>query len=115
MKKTIIVVTGETLHTRQVASELIQLITTDPCAHIELDFSKVEYISRSFADQFHSEKLALATTSKKTVIVSNANEEVIQMLQTVARTQDKVKREGESIPVYNYTDWKNVERFLLSL
>lgn len=106
---------GATLHTRQAATELLQAVTQNPCDHIELDFVDVEYVSRSFADQFHAEKIAIAIQQQKSIIVTNANEEIIKMLQAVARTQDKENRAYEKVPVYNYTNWKSLERFLLSV
>ena len=106
---------GATLHTRQAATEILEAVIQNPCNHIELDFAEVEYVSRSFADQFHAEKLVIAGQYQKNIIVTNANEEIIKMLQAVARTQDKVFREYEEIPVYNYTNWKSLEIFLLSV
>lgn len=106
---------SSTIHTRQAAIELMQVIEENPCDQIELDFSDVAYISRSFADQFHYDKLQLAANADKSIIVSNANEEVFRMLQAVAKTQHKDKRAYEKVPVYNYTDWKSLERFLLSV
>lgn len=104
-----------TLHTRQAATELLQVIAQNHCNLVELDFANVEYISRSFADQFHTDKLQLAASTEKTIVVTNANEEVIKMLQAVAKTQNKADRSYEKIPVYNYTDWNSLERFLLSV
>ena len=106
---------SSTLHTRQAAKELLQASAENPCDHVVLHFANVEYISRSFADQFHADKLKLADSSTKTIIVTNANEEVFKMLQAVANTQHKVNRDYEKIPVYNYTDWNSLERFLLSI
>lgn len=104
-----------TLHTRDAANQLLKWVEEDLCDHVELDFADVEYISRSFADQFHAEKFKLATKTKKIILVTNANDEVIRMLQAVASTQDKVNRSYEKVQVYNYTDWKSLERFLLSI
>lgn len=104
-----------TLHTRDAANQLLKWVEQDLCDHVELDFAEVEYISRSFADQFHAEKLKLATKTNKVILVTNANEEVIRMLQAVAQTQGKVNRSYEKVQVYNYTDWKSLERFLLSI
>lgn len=106
---------GATLHTRQAATELLHAIVQNPCDHIELDFVDVDYISRSFADQFHAEKLSIAIQQQKNIIVTNANEEIIRMLQAVARTQDKEIRAYEKVPVYNYTNWNSLESFLLSV
>lgn len=106
---------GATLHTRQVAIELLKNVEDRPCDNVELDFQQVDYISRSFADQFHSDKLSLAERLQKKIIVINPNEEVLKMLQAVARTQHKDKRDVKELPVYHYTDWQSLERFLLSI
>ena len=44
---------GTMVHTREASSILMKLIEKEPCNYIELDFLNVEYISRSFADQFY--------------------------------------------------------------
>lgn len=106
---------GPTIHTRQSASILLKAVSSEHCDHIDLDFSEVEYISRSFADEFHSEKISLVRSSNKKIIVRNANDKVIKMLQSVARTQNKDKRDFEEMPVYNYTDWNILNSFLLSI
>lgn len=80
---------NKTLHTREAAVLLLQAVAAHPCNTIELDFTDIDYISRSFADQFHSDKLSLAADSQKTIIVTNANEEVVRILQALARTQNK--------------------------
>ena len=103
------------IHTRQAASQLLQVVFENPCNYIELDFANVNYISRSFADQFHSDKLVITEKSQKSIIITNANDEVIKMLQAVANTQNKEKRDHEKIPVYNYTEWNSLDRFLLSI
>jgi len=106
---------GDSLHTRQAVTQLLHNVAQNPCAHIELDFAEVEYISRSFADQFHAEKLALATRQQKSIIVTNANDQIIRMLQAVAKTQDVKDRLYEKMPVFHYTNWRSLENFLLSV
>ncbi|MFN8265053.1 MAG: hypothetical protein U0T11_03215 [Chitinophagaceae bacterium] len=104
-----------TLHTRDAAKQLLEWVEKDLCDHVELDFTDIDYISRSFADQFHAEKLELISKTNKTILVTNGNEDVIRMLQAVANTQNKKNRSIENIQVYNFTDWKILERFLLSI
>lgn len=108
-------VLGETIHTREASHALLSLVSENACDNIELDFTGVKYISRSFADQFHSDKIELATKKPLIIIVTNAGEEVISMLQAVARTQSKFYREHASLPVYRYSTWDQLENFLLSL
>lgn len=109
------VILGKTLHTREAAQKLLDVVANQSCDHVELDFFNVSYISRSFADQFYSEKLNLATTQQKSILVLNANEEVIRMLQTVARTQNKSDLQFNSMPVYKYSTWSQLESYLLSV
>jgi len=106
---------GATIHTRQASDVLLQVVQNDSCPEIDLDFSAVQYISRSFADQFHAGKMQLACEQQKTIIVTNANEEVMAMLQAVAKTQNKQYREVNKAPVYRYSQWNQLENFLLSL
>lgn len=105
---------SSSIHTREASSVLMNLVEQDPCDHIELDFSSVEYISRAFADQFHVDKINFAINHKKTIIVSNATDEVISMLQVVAKTQTNRKNNFESIPVYKYSSKVEFDNFLLS-
>jgi len=106
---------GKTIHTREAADQLLQIVQANYCQTIELDFSGVEYMSRSFADQFHGNKLKLAQELQKKIIVANADDEIISMLQAVARTQNKIHRGYTDIPVYKYSNWKQLENFLLSI
>lgn len=91
------------------------MVADSPCQQVELDFLGVQYISRSFADQFHTGKMELAVVSQKTIVVVNASESVVNMLQTVAKTQNKTYRTESSLPVLKYTDWQQLENFLLSI
>lgn len=111
----VVQVLDTSIHTREAASQLMQEVTSQPCLHVELDFAGVEYISRSFADQFHFEKLECAEKNNMAIIVSNAAEPVFQMLQAVARTQQKTNRKSPTIPVYKYSSAKELENFLMSI
>jgi hypothetical protein len=106
---------GPTLHTRQAAVDLLEVVQMDPCADVELDFQQIEYVSRSFADQFHADKLTIAESQQKRIVVINASEEVLKMLQAVARTQSRENNAINKLPVYRYTDWQSLEQFLLSV
>ena len=106
---------GALVHTREASNILMQLIEKDPCDFIELDFSNVEYISRSFADQFYFDKMNCAVKLKKNIIVSNANETVIHMLNAVSRTQNKKPGNLLKIPIYKYSSPTQLENFLLSI
>lgn len=107
---------GNSIHTREASSVLLDVIKNDPCDYIELDFSSIEYISRSFADQFHFDKLNCAIDLKKTIVVANASDDVINMLQAVAKSHNSNDRKKtDKVPVYKYSSYNELESFLLSL
>lgn len=106
---------GTSIHTREASDILMRLIEKDLCDYIELDFSNVEYISRSFADEFYFDKLNYAIKLKKNLIVSNANEAVMHMLSAVAKTQNKKPNTFFNIPIYKYSSQSQLENFLLSI
>ena len=104
---------GATLHTREASAVLMQAIEENPCDEVELDFSSVTYISRSFADQFHIDKLTTAERHQKTIIVANAETSVLHMLQAVAKTQNRKLGDIPKIPIYKFTTHTQLENFLL--
>jgi len=106
---------GKTLHTREASRHLFGFVAASPCDNIELDFLDVDYISRSFADEFHADKLKLATDHQKSIIVTNANDEIMNMLQSVARTQNKQYKPNTTKTVYRYSNWGPLESYLLSI
>ena len=103
------------IHTRDAANIILCAAETHPCDEVVLDFSNISFISRSFADQFHKDKLEVITRTGKVIIVENASEEVIKMLQAVARTQVKTNRPVSQVPVYKYTDLISFEKFLVAI
>jgi len=106
---------GPSVHTRESSKILMKLIEQNQCDSIELDFSQVEYISRSFAYQFYAGKMNCAIKLKKNIIVSNANETVMHMLNAVAKTQNKKFNTFLNIPIYKYSSQSQLENFLLSI
>ncbi len=107
---------GSSISTRESSPVLMELIKNDPCNHVELDFSSIDYISRSFADQFHLDKINYANEFGKTILVANASEEVIKMLQAVAKSHNsKDKKRTAKVPAYKYASYNELEGFLLSL
>ena len=47
---------SEMLNTREAATELMNAVREANSNHIEFDFSNVEFMSRSFADQFQKKE-----------------------------------------------------------
>jgi anti-anti-sigma regulatory factor len=106
---------SSTLNTREAATELVNLVSDFNSTEIELDFSGVEFISRSFADQFHKDLEQLRSKKKNDIQILNASEPVIRMMQAVANTQHKTEREYVSLPALRFTDRKLLRDYLLSL
>jgi hypothetical protein len=104
---------GSSIHTREASSILMHRVQNDPCDHIELDFSSVDYISRSFADQFHFDQIKLTNELQKTIIIANASDAVTNMLQVIAKSENNINRKTEKVPVYKYSSQHQLENFLL--
>ncbi|MEO6882416.1 MAG: hypothetical protein ABI199_00175 [Bacteroidia bacterium] len=106
---------GNTLHSREAALNLFSLLSEMSSKEIEFDFSKVEYISRSFADQFYKEKEKYQNSFSVLVNISNAGEEVLSMLRIVAKTQNKSSRNYVVLPVFKYSDKAKLSDYMLSI
>ena len=94
------------LTSREVVSEIVNQIMNLHANQVELDFTDVEFISRSFADQFFKEKLKLMQELQILVEVRNANIEVSEMLKAVANTQNVSDRKNNSI---NFLQLKDLD------
>jgi hypothetical protein len=84
-------------------------------SEIELDFSNVEFMSRSYADQFYKAKLNFEQRHNIQIHIVNANEEVINMLQVVSKTQNSNERAFEKIPVFRFSKPQMLSDYLLSI
>lgn len=105
---------GSLLNTREAAINLMEIIAKAESKTVELDFSNVEFMSRSFADQFYKERNSFQEKTNSIININNANEEIIKILQVVSKTQDKKEREYISIPVYKFSDKNLLKNYLLS-
>lgn len=84
-------------------------------SELEFDFSNVEFISRSYADQFYKAKFEWEKKYSSKASIINANEEVINMLNAVSKTQNATERFFESIPVYKFSKVDKLSDYLLSI
>jgi len=103
------------LITREAAQALIEYAGDTACRQIELDFTGVDFISRSFADQFHKEKMRLWQTASKEVEIVNACDNVLEMLKAVSKTQDEPKDNSRQFAYIDVGSRPAVKRFLLSI
>lgn len=104
---------GITLHTREAAINLCKAITGLNISNVELDFRGVEFMSRSFADQFYKEREELRKNSISVFLI-NADEEIEKILEAVGRTQNKRERSYNEILVSRFSDMGDVSRLLHS-
>lgn len=101
--------------TREIALEIFEYIKATPSNKVDLDFTNIDFISRSFADQFHKEKLSFHEKFLTEIRVVNQNEEVFNMFSIVANTQNKVDRAVSQIIVVHFKERKTVKEFLYSI
>ena len=103
------------LVTREYAIMLIEKATNTPVGAIEFDFLGISFISRSFADQVHEEKMRLWETDKKEIIVVNAEPDVCEMLKTVGKTQNSNNRIFDRYPHLQFQSRRLLKEYLLSV
>lgn len=102
------------INTREAANHIKTQILESKCKHVELNFQDVEFISRSFADQMHKEKSALADIGILIIMV-NASSSIMDMFRAVSNTQHAVDRQRQEIPVYKITNMDALTEYLYSI
>lgn|SRR5690606_1358597 len=102
-----------TLDFREAATRLADMVREHCDKQIELDFSGIEFMSRSFADQFHKE-LYLRDEDSFEIIIKNADASIIRMLDAVSKTQTKRKAVKKTHQVASYNNLKQMESFVMS-
>lgn len=105
---------GETLNTRDSATLLFTIIQHEEANNVVFDFSHVEFMSRSFADQFHKERMKLKEKIGLFIQIKNASDSVRKMLVTVESTQNKKNRFYKELPVFTFSEDK-MEEYLFAL
>jgi len=105
----------DSLVTREVASLLMKKISECPWEKVHVDFSGITFISRSFADQFHKEKIDLFENGEKEVICDNMLHDVKEMFKAVCKTQEAWDREYNLYPVLHFTTRRSLIDYLQSV
>lgn len=103
---------SSSLDTRDEVEALFAEVKTATSNKVIFDFAGIEFISRSFADEFHKQKMKLAKELNMQFEVANADLSVIEMLQAVSHTQHKVKREESRFMVYSFKDTASLFNYL---
>ena len=103
-----------TLDSREAATRLAGTVRAySRSRQIELDFSGVVFMSRSFADQFHKE-FCFHDHDSFEIVIKNAHASIIQVLNAVSKTQTKRKAVRKTHQVVSYNDLKQMESFVMS-
>ncbi len=103
------------LVTREVVSILHDKIIGCKSDVVELDFADVSFISRSFADEFHKMQLTLDAKMDIKIIVVNAQNDILQMLEAVKRTQNANERSGQHFAHLKFDSRRSLKDFLFSI
>ncbi|MEX0811236.1 MAG: hypothetical protein WD048_03400 [Chitinophagales bacterium] len=103
------------LNSREAAIMIFDEIKQKNLSTVEFDFTDVEFMSRSFADQFYKESNKVENNTAVQIVVSNATEAVRNVLQTVAKTQNKTNRSYNKLPVFKFSNASSLKDYLLSV
>lgn len=103
-----------TLDTRESATRLVNILKEEGKLNskIEIDFSGVIFMSRSFADQFHKD--LYVDEQHLNLDIKNASFDVISMLRAVSNTQKKRKAISTSYNTLVFNSVSKLEDFSFS-
>ena len=82
---------------------------------VVLDFSKVQFATRSFIDEFYNLFLKNSDELPYRVKITNMPEDINTILETVSKTQSGVKVVPSHIPERKFRDVKELLQFLSSV
>jgi hypothetical protein len=107
---------NKTLDTRESASRLFSQIKSSHCncSKLEIDFSGVEFMSRSFADQFHKERILFQRDNNCNISFKNADYQIIDILNAVANTQTDRKPFITNYQLYTFNDLKKMDNYIFA-
>jgi hypothetical protein len=108
---------GNTLDSRDEATNLFNWLQQNytTAREINFDFTDIDFMSRSFADQFHKEKIVWLNSNNIPVLISNAPIQVIEILQAVSKTQNKVVTNISDLRVYKFSKQEQLVQYLGAL
>ena len=107
---------GNTLDSRDEASKLFAYLTDNSkqFSSFILDFEGVDFMSRSFADEFHKLKLKWCNENNALIEIDNPSIQIMDILQAVSKTQMSRELKNEERKVLSFTNSEQLYDFLLS-
>lgn len=107
----------ETLDTRDQAMQLFDSLHgyCPQCSEIIFDFAGIEFMSRSFADQFHKERMKFQEEKNVKVFIENENSQIHDILNAVCKTQKLKVRKQHSFEFHSFFSREQVFQFVSTL
>ena len=99
------------ISSRQSIALLQNAVSLSKNVKYVFDFNGIEFISRSFADEF----LKFATNETSEFEIKNANSTIIEMINAVKKTQEPIERHFNTIPILSYKRGAALNRLLATL
>lgn len=113
-------INGHILNTRDEAIKLFSFLFEDKTkqAFIVFDFTNVEFMSRSFADQFYQLKINCELGKNNKIQLQNYNKQIAEILEAVSNTQynqDNKRKLKSEIKELHFAEMKQFEEYLLAI
>jgi hypothetical protein len=108
----------KTLDTRESSTHLFGLLETNynKSSFIKLNFSGIEFMSRSFADQFHKERLKFQSINNSLIELKNANQQIVEILHAVSNTQTKRSSiDLSNLSILTFSNSEQLEEYMFAL
>lgn len=105
---------GNQLVSREQADELFLLISKLKSNTIVLDFSEIEFVSRSFADQLFKQKEDFFENSSCVFVFEHISSSIEKMLNTVktSRSNSQSRRKFKEPDTYKFDEYANLISFI---
>ena len=103
------------LKSRTRVHDLVLFIRNSGEEDVVLDFSNVQFATRSFIDEFYNLFIKSSDVLPYRVQITNMPEDINTILETVSHTQSGVKVIPSHIPEHKFRDVKELLQFLSSV
>ncbi len=108
---------GSTLNSREATYDVFKGIEFNKINFIQLDFNGVEFMSRSFADEFFKYRRTLEAEKNIRIDFVNINKEISIILQAVSNsnTDGLLNRKSSNFNHIQFTTQEALSNYLLAL
>ncbi len=108
---------NKSLDTRDQAQILFESLSNHcpDCNDLVIDFSGIEFMSRSFADQFHKERINFQETRHIHVFIENEVSQIHAILNSVSKTQKNVQRKSNTFKFHSIFTKDQMAQFFNTL